>query len=353
MFEITKPMAAAIKRAFGSRPSNAVVSGDGTVTNYETTLVAHGSVGDAADTVALTSAAPRFMEAIAGGEVVVTVEGDRVTVDTGVGEVVLNGEAVPGHRPSTPVSESVSVPLSKSEWSALYASTSADDTVPIMQATAVLRDSEGALHVASTDRYRLTAVNVSDRATVSEGFDKSALVSRPVVATAKALPVKSAATLVAGENVNGRGVAGFTSDLFDMFAIEIEGDYPKVLSLFPKDTRERFTVSDAKGAAATVKSMSKHIRRNNPIRVDLTDGGVSLRGGSSDDDYCATVPVRAEVVDAEDHRTGFNTKFFADALGMAGKGGVTFAQGEARKPAVMTFDAAPTVRHLLMPIIRF
>lgn len=356
MFKIEKTAATAIKRVFGTRPRTLIVSSDGTMHDYVSTVRVPGGSPVGAVHVALTGAdAARFIAAIHGGGVTVEVSDSTVTVETGVGRVSLEGEGLFGHRNVSAESFGaavVSVPLAKSEWSALYQSTSADSFVPLLQSVAVLRDNGGILHAASTDRYRLTAIDVHDRATVGGEFTKTALVGRTIVATAKALPVKTAATLTVGAEVDGRRAVGFTSDLFDVWAHEVEGDYPKVLSLFPKDARERFKVRGAKGVGATVKSMSAHIARNTPIRVRVNGGAVELLGGDGDG-YQGRVSVDAEVLDAEDHATGFNPLFLAQAFAIAGKGAVTVHQSEPRKSAVLTFDAAPSMRHLIMPIVRF
>lgn len=356
MFKIEKTAATAVKRVFGARPVALIVSSHGVLHNYVSTVRVPGSSPVGAEHVALRGAdAVRFIAAIHGGGVTVEVCGDTVAVETSVGRVSLEGEDASGYTNVSAESfgaPSSEVPLSKSEWSALYQSTSADDTVPILQSVAVLRDNGGILHAASTDRYRLTAIDINDRATVGGEFGKTALVGRTIVATAKALPVKTTATIVVGAEVDGRRAVGFTSDLFDVWALEVEGDYPKVLSLFPKDPRERFRVQDSKGVGATVKSMAAHIVLNAPIRVRVNGGAVELLGGDGDS-YEGRVSVAAEVLDAEDHATGFNPLFLAQAFAMAGKGSVTLHQGEPRKSAVLTFDAAPSMRHLIMPIVRF
>lgn len=358
MFDVSKTAAAAVKRTFGTKPMTLLVSGDGLIHNYESTVRVHGAIGDRGDIVCLSREARRFMELLQGGGVTVSVETSgetgTVVVDTGTGVARLEGEAMMPTDMGAPSFDApvVTVPLSKAEWSALHASTSADNTVPIMQQVAVIEDSAGVLYVASTDRYRLTAIDVHDRAHVGDGLGANALVARHIVATAKALPVKTTATLTVGSEVNGRRVTGMTSAEFDVWSIEEEGDYPKIMSLFPKNARERFTVREAKNVGAAVKRMGSRIERNTPVRVTVEDGSVALSGGV-ESEYQERFTVDAEVLDTEDMWTGFNPLFLSQAFAMAGKGGVTVHQGEPRKPAVLTFDAAPSMRHLIMPIIRF
>ena len=344
MFDVSKGMATAAARLFGKRPNVLVVSDGGHIHNYGAGVVA-GDGFTGGDSVALgRGAAEEFMALIAGGGATVSVAGDTVTVGTAYGSATLDGDA--GGALHLTGAHTFTVTPTKSEWSAVYASTSADDTVPILNAAALVPNG-GGVSLVSTDRYRLTAVDVDGHGAI----DAPVIVPRVLVMVAKSQPVRARVSLTAGTRGDGRAYAAVAGDGFTAWADTVEGDYPRVLLLFPDGLPERYTVADAKRAAAAVKDIGKRVERNSPVRVAVGDSGVSV-AESADENFVATI--HATVDDAPDFTTGFNPKFLADILTNGGKGSVTVRQGEnARKPVVFEYSDEPRVRALLMPIVRF
>ena len=344
MFDVSKGMATAAARLFGKRPNALVVADGGHIHNYGAGVVA-GDGHTGGDSVALgRGAAEEFMALIAGGGATVSVSGDTVTVSTAYGSAALTGDA--GVALHLTGDHTITVTPTKSEWSAVYASTSADDTVPILNAAALVPNG-GGVSLVSTDRYRLTAVDVDGHGAI----DAPVIVPRVLVMVAKSQPVRARVSLTAGTREGGRGYARVECDGFTAWADTVEGDYPRVLLLFPDDLPERYTVADAKRAAAAVKDIGKRVEWNSPVRVSVDDSGVSV-AESADEKFVATIP--AIVDDAPDFTTGFNPKFLADILTNGGKGSVTVRQGEsAKKSVVFEYAEEPRVRALLMPIVRF
>lgn len=344
MFDVSKSMATAAARLFGKRPNVLVVSGGGHIHNYGSGVVA-GDGRTGGDSVMLArSAAEEFMALIAGGGATVSVSGDTVTVGTAYGSATLDGDA--GGAVHLTGDHTITVTPTKNEWSAVYASTSADDTVPILNAAALVPNG-GGVALVSTDRYRLTAVDVDGHGAI----DAPVIVPRALVMIAKSQPARARVSLTAGTREDGRAYAAVAGDGFTAWADTVDGDYPKVLSLFPGDLPGRYTITDAKRAAAAVKDIGKRVERNGPVRVAVSGDDVSV-AESADERFVATIP--AIVDDAPDFTTGFNPKFLADILTNGGKGSVTVRQGEnARKPVVFEYSDEPRVRALLMPIVRF
>ena len=345
MFKVSKGMATAAARLFGKRPNVLVVSDGGHIHNYDAGVVA-GDGHTGGDSVMLGGgAAEELMALIAGGGATVSVAGDTVTVGTAYGSAVLDGDA--GGALHLTGDHTITVTPSKSEWSAVYASTSADDTVPILNAAALVPNSGGGVSLVSTDRYRLTAVDFDGEGPI----DAPVIVPRALVMVAKSQPARARASLTAGTRGDGRAYAAVAGDGFTAWSDTVEGDYPRVLLLFPNDLPVRYTVADGKRAAAAVKDIGKRVERNCPARVSVSDSGVSV-AESADERFVATIP--AIVDDAPDFTTGFNPKFLADSLTIGGRGSVTVKQGEnARKPVVFEYSEEPRVRALLMPIVRF
>ena len=344
MFKVSKGMATAAARLFGKRPNALVVSDGGHIHNWGAGVVA-GDGHTGGDSVMLGwGAAEEFVALIAGGGATVSVAGDAVTVSTAYGSAVLDGDA--GGAVHLTGAHSFTATPTKSEWSAVYASTSADDTVPILNAAALVPNG-GGVSLVSTDRYRLTAVDFDGEGAI----DAPVIVPRVLVMVAKSQPARARVSLTAGAREDGRAYARVECDGFTAWADTVEGNYPKVLSLFPNDLPERYTVAEGKSAAAAVKDIGKRVERNCPARVSVSDSGVSV-AESADERFVATIP--AIVDDAPDFTTGFNPKFLADSLTIGGRGSVTVKQGEnARKPVVFEYSEEPRVRALLMPIVRF
>ena len=344
MFKVSKGMATAAARLFGKRPNVLVVSDGGHIHNYDAGVVA-GDGHTGGDSVMLGGgAAEELMALIAGGGATVSVAGDTVTVGTAYGSAVLDGDA--GGALHLTGDHTVTVTPTKSEWSAVYASTSADDTVPILNAAALVPNG-GGVSLVSTDRYRLTAVDFNDAGAI----DAPVIVPRVLVMVAKSQPARARVSLTAGTREDGRAYAAVAGDGFTAWADTVEGNYPKVLLLFPGGLPARYTVADAKRAAAAVKDIGKRVERNCPVRVAVSDSGVSV-AESADERFVATIP--AIVDDAPDFTTRFNPKFLAEALTVGGKGNVTVRQSEsAKKPVVFEYSDEPRVRALLMPVVRF
>lgn len=345
MFDVSKGMATAAARLFGKRPNALVVSDGGHIHNYDSGVVA-GDGRTGGDSVTLgRGAAEEFMALIAGGGATVSVAGDTVTVSTEYGAATLDGDAG-GALHLTGV-HTVTVAPTKNEWSAVYASTSADDMVPVLNAAALVSNDGGGVSLVSTDRYRLTAIDFDDAGPI----DAPVIVPRVLVMVAKSQPVRARVSLTAGAREGGRGYARVECDGFTAWADTVDGNYPKVLSLFPSGLPVRYTVADAKRAAAAVKDIGKRVEWNSPVRVSVSGDDVRVAESASEN-FVATIP--AIVDDAPDFTTGFNPKFLADILANGGKGSVTVRQGEnARKPVVFGYSNEPRVRALLMPIVRF
>ena len=343
MFDVSKGMATAAARLFGKRPNVLVVSDGGHIHNYGSGVVA-GDGHTGGDSVMLgRSAAEEFMALIAGGGATVSVAGDTVTVGTAYGSAVLDGDA--GGALHLTGDHTITVTPTKSEWSAVYASTSADDTVPILNAAALVPNDGGGVALVSTDRYRLTAVEFDG------AIDAPVVVPRALVMVAKSQPVRARVSLTVGARESGRAYARVECDGFTAWADTVEGNYPKVLLLFPNYLPERYTIVEGKSAAAAVKDIGKRVERNCPARVSVSDSGVSV-AESADERFVATIP--AIVDDAPDFTTRFNPKFLAEALTVGGKGNVTVRQSEsAKKSVVFEYSDEPRVRALLMPVVRF
>lgn len=348
MFDVSKGAATAMGRLFGRKPAMLFVSRAGAVTDYAAGVEVVGATDSRDGGVLLSMGdAARFVGLVAGGGVTVqAAEQGAVAVSSKYGETVLDGEwsdTVPGRAGGDPA---LTVVPTKTEWSAVYACTSADDTVPILNAAALVENG-GGVSLAATDRYRLTDVDVTD--TVAGTLERSVIIPRSLVMVAKSQPVRSVVSLNVDTFERDAARPWIDCGDFRAWACEVVGDYPKVLGLFPKDPGEvRATVHDTKVAAREAKALGKLAERNTPIRVTVGDS-VALAVGNDGQEYAAAIPATGG---GEEWAVGFNPKYFADALTI-GAGEVYMSQAEPKRPATFTYSGSLNVRSLLMPIIRF
>src|SRR5690606_16791003 len=149
---------------------------------------------------------------------------------------------------------------------------SADDAFPILNAAALVPNDAGGVSLVSTDRYRLTAVDFDGEGAI----DAPVIVPRVLVMVAKSQPVRARVSLTAGTREGGRAYARVECDGFTAWSDTVDDDYPRVLRLFPSDLPERYTVADAKRAAAAVKDIGKHVERNCPVRVAVSGDGMNV-----------------------------------------------------------------------------
>lgn len=230
--------------------------------------------------------------------------------------------------------------------------TSKDDTVPIL--TSVRVEIEGdTVTLLATDRYRL-AVREFTWNPRTPDISATALVrGRTLSDAAKAM---GGDVEIALAESGGKEMLAFSSGGRVTTSLLVEGDYPKVRSLFPKDVLIH-AVLETSALREAVRRVSLVAERNTPIRFEFADGSLTLRAGAGDDAQASeSLPVQIE---GGDITTGFNPHFISEGLAQVGTPYVRFSMTEPKKPVVisgqqeMDGELDPSYRYLLMPIIRF
>ncbi|WP_349826653.1 DNA polymerase III subunit beta [Brevibacterium litoralis] len=230
--------------------------------------------------------------------------------------------------------------------------TSKDDTVPIL--TSVRVEIEGnTVTLLATDRYRL-AVREFLWNPVRPDISASALVRGKTLADA-ARAMGGDVQISLAES-GGKEMLAFSANGRVTTSLLVEGDYPKVRSLFPKEFSINAVVETA-ALREAVRRVSLVAERNTPIRFEFVEGSLTLRAGAGDDAQATeSLPI---ALNGEDITTGFNPHFISEGLAAIDEPYVRFALTEPKKPVVITgqqeIDSPydPTYRYLLMPIIRF
>jgi DNA polymerase-3 subunit beta len=226
---------------------------------------------------------------------------------------------------------------------------SKDDTLPIL--TGVKMEIEDDLITfLATDRYRLALREVSWKP-ATPGISTSALVK------AKTLN-EVAKTLGGSGDINialssDSELIGFESGGRRTTSLLVDGDYPKIRSLFPENTPIHATVETTTLVEA-VRRVSVVAERNTPVRLAFTQGQLSLDAGTGEDAQASEV-IEATLV-GEDITVAFNPQYLGEGLNAFDSKFVRFSFTTAPKPAMMTAqdDAAgedkDDYRYLVMPV---
>lgn len=132
---------------------------------------------------------------------------------------------------------------------------------------------------------------------------------------------------------------------------EVEGDYPKILSLFPDKHNHEFTF-DADRMTAAVTALLPVIERNTPVRLTYgMDGVITLDGGTGEDAQAqATVPFTSRDGLESNFVVAFNPHYLLEGLKIFKGESATFAHTISPKPAVLTTSGDESMRYLLMPV---
>jgi DNA polymerase-3 subunit beta len=230
-----------------------------------------------------------------------------------------------------------------------------DDMLPVL--TGVRLEIDGStISLLATDRFRLSHRELGwDPRTPDDTL--AALVPAKVLGdTAKSLTSGSEVTIALASGGSGEGIIGFegaaaggtrrtTTRLLD-------GDFPKVRSLFPA---EHQTVARVDKAALieSVRRVALVAERNTAVQMAFSAGVLTLDAGSGDEAQ-ASESIEAEV-EGEDITTGFNPQFLLDGLTAIDEPVVELAFTQSSKPVVISghvepgSSGVPAFRYLLMP----
>jgi len=212
----------------------------------------------------------------------------------------------------------------------------------------------------ATDRFRLSQRELTWSPSAPD-IDAAALVPAKVLAdTAKALvggsEISIALSLPGSGGGAGEGIIGFEGSagggVRRTTTRLLDGDFPKVRSLFPS---EHLTVArvDRASLVDSVKRVSLVAERNTAVQLAFTDGVLTLDAGSGEE-AMASESIEANVT-GEDITTGFNPTYLLDGLTALEAPFVELAFTQASKPVVLSGvgslegDSDADFRYLLMP----
>lgn len=275
------------------------------------------------------------------GKKAVTVTVDERKATLTAGSAVFTMAAMPvGEFPPMPDLPPVAGTIDGDVFAAAVAqvigAASTDDTLPILTGIHIVTDGDQ-LTMRTTDRYRLAEVTIPWR---GSGTDLELLVRGSWLADTIKTLAGEANLLADGKLVGIRtGNRATTS-------ITLDGDYPKIKTLFPERTATEITVNrvalaDVLGRVALVAE------RNTPVRLTTHGGALTLDAGTGEDAQ-GEETIQCSI-SGEDVKVAFNPAYLAWSLAVTPAADLVLGfQENTAKPALVTGHEG--LRHLLMPV---
>ncbi len=225
---------------------------------------------------------------------------------------------------------------------------SKDDTLPIL--TAVKVEIEGdKMTFLATDRYRLAMKEIT-WTPADPSVSTSLLVkARTLTEVAKSLGGAGSLELRFAEDVD---LVGFASAGRRTTSVLVDGEYPKIRSLFPESSPIHATVDTAALVEAS-RRVALVAERNSALRMVFSAGSVTLDAGTGDDASAnEELPC---TLDGEEITVAFNPSYLSEGLAVVDQPQVRFSFTTAPKPALLTGVAekdgvVSDYRYLVMPV---
>lgn len=226
---------------------------------------------------------------------------------------------------------------------------SKDDTLPIL--TGVKMEIEGDLiTLLATDRYRLALREIRWNPSTANISTGALVKAKTLSEVAKTLGSSGNINIALSENSE---LIGFESGGRRTTSLLVDGDYPKIRSLFPDTTPIHATV-ETHALAEAVRRVSLVAERNTPVRLIFTDGQLTLDAGTGEDAQ-ASENLEATLV-GEEITVAFNPHYLSEGLNAFDSKYVRFSFTSAPKPAMLSAqddidgERRDEYRYLVMPV---
>ncbi|MBR7742579.1 DNA polymerase III subunit beta [Phycicoccus sp. BSK3Z-2] len=226
------------------------------------------------------------------------------------------------------------------------------DTLPILTGVRVEVDGDK-MTLLATDRYRLAMREITWSPTATDASHVVLVPARTLSETARSLGASGSIDVALGATAGGDGLAGFEAGRRRTTTRLLDGEYPKVASIFP-------TTSDTEAVVRTdelveaVKRVALVAERNTPVRLRFGDGQVAIEAGTGDDAQ-ASEAVECALTGPE-IEIAFNPTYLLDGLGQVGTDWSRISFTQASRPAVLSGqkeqdgEADTSYRYVIMPV---
>jgi DNA polymerase III subunit beta len=227
------------------------------------------------------------------------------------------------------------------------------DTLPILTGVRVEIDGDK-ITLLATDRYRLAMRELTWNPESTDASHVALVPARTLSDTAKALGALGSIEIQLGGSENGdSGLIGFEAGQRLATTRLLDGEYPKVTSIFPSSADTESVVETA-ALVEAVKRVALVAERNTPIRLRFSDGQVAIEAGTGDGAQ-ASEAVEA-VMTGPEIEIAFNPQFLLDGLGAVGTAYSRLSFTQSSRPAVLSGQAEidgpadTSYRYVLMPV---
>jgi DNA polymerase-3 subunit beta len=226
------------------------------------------------------------------------------------------------------------------------------DTLPIL--TGVRVEIEGdKVTLLATDRYRLAMRELTWNPATSDASHVALVPARTLSETAKALGASGTVEVALSSGGQGDGLIGFEAGQRRTTTRLLDGEYPKVTSIFPSSV-DTTAIVQTSAIVEAVKRVALVAERNTPVRLRFSEGQLAIEAGTGDDAQaseaisCALTGPELEIA--------FNPQFLLDGLGAVGTAYCRFSFTQPSRPAVLSGqaeadgDSDESYRYVLMPV---
>ena len=196
----------------------------------------------------------------------------------------------------------------------------------------------------ATDRYRLAMRELTWSPSATDASHVALIPARQLSDTARALGASGSVELALGQG--GDGLIGFEAGQRRATTRLLDGEYPKVTSIFPTSVDTEAVIETA-ALEEAVKRVALVAERNTPVLLKFTDGQVAIEAGTGDDAQ-ASEAVEA-TLNGPEIQIAFNPQFLLDGLHAVGTAWSRLSFTQPSRPAVLTgqAEADSRARHQL------
>ncbi|HSF99233.1 MAG TPA: DNA polymerase III subunit beta [Ornithinibacter sp.] len=226
------------------------------------------------------------------------------------------------------------------------------DTLPIL--TGVRVEIEGdTMTLLATDRYRLAMRELHWNPTATDASHVVLIPARTLSDISRSLGASGSVDVALGTAAGGDGLVGFEAGQRHTTTRLLDGEYPKVSSIFPSSS-ETESVVRTSDLVEAVKRVALVAERNTPVRLRFSEGQVAIEAGTGDDAQ-ASEAVEARLTGPE-IEIAFNPTYLLDGLGAVGTPFSRISFTQASRPAVLSGqaeedgEADTSYRYVLMPV---
>ncbi len=224
-----------------------------------------------------------------------------------------------------------------------------DDSRPVFTGVQV-EVSDEKVTFAAADAFRL-AMRVAPLPGHDEGHGSILIPARTLTELARILPSEGIVEMIVTPN---RSQVLFHTEHIDLVSRLIEGTFPNIRGVIPKEYTTRAVV-ETKEFAAAVKTVTPFARDSSNITRVKINGGEGAEAGSltmeaTAEDVGSNVSTINAAVDGPEQQIIFNVKYLTDVLAVMDTPEVALEVTSAARPGVIKPVSAADYTYVIMPM---